>query len=304
MLCFTGQVRVKLLYSGVGAVSASDIDLASASGATILAFNVRQPAAAVEAEAKKLGVQICSQRIIYRLLEEVRSGCLCVALANVYVECDDVHHANCGHTMQIAGWTLTRSTHCKAGFVSGLLSAQVGDLMAGSAAQVDQEVALGEASVLQVCCAAFLGLIWLPTWIHPYQRRRRSIGAAYCLQRCTGVRRCSHHQLFGSNCRLIHLLCQHWQVFTLKGSKGEAGGAVAGCRVSEGALKSAMQFRVLRNGEVCGNRGGGWCHLKPGQHIFSVLNVAQGLPAVCHSAFAMHCAGKHACSISEACAPS
>jgi translation initiation factor IF-2 len=40
------------------------------------------------------------------------------------------------------------------------------------------------------------------------------------------------------------------QVFTLKGSKGESGGAVAGCRVSEGALKSAMQFRVLRDGEV------------------------------------------------------
>lgn len=32
-----------------------------------------------------------------------------------------------------------------------LPSCQVGDLMAGSAAQVDQEVELGEASVLQVC---------------------------------------------------------------------------------------------------------------------------------------------------------
>lgn len=40
------------------------------------------------------------------------------------------------------------------------------------------------------------------------------------------------------------------QVFPLKGSKGESGGAVAGCRVLEGTLKSAMQFRVLRDGEV------------------------------------------------------
>lgn len=40
------------------------------------------------------------------------------------------------------------------------------------------------------------------------------------------------------------------QVFNLRGSKGEAGGAVAGCRVSEGAMQSAMQFRVLRDGEV------------------------------------------------------
>lgn len=30
---------------------------------------------------------------------------------------------------------------------------QVGDLMAGSAARVDQEIMLGEASVLQVNCA-------------------------------------------------------------------------------------------------------------------------------------------------------
>lgn len=65
------QVRIKLLFSGVGPVTASDVNLASASGATILAFNVRQPPPAVEADAKKLGVQICSQRIIYRLLEEV-----------------------------------------------------------------------------------------------------------------------------------------------------------------------------------------------------------------------------------------
>jgi Translation-initiation factor 2 len=68
---YVTQVRVKLLFSGVGPVSASDVALASASGATILAFNVRQPPPAVEAEAKRQGIQICTQRIIYRLLEEV-----------------------------------------------------------------------------------------------------------------------------------------------------------------------------------------------------------------------------------------
>lgn len=65
------QVRVKVLFGGVGAISHSDVQLASSTGATILAFNVRSPAAAVEQEAKKDGVAICSQRIIYRLLEEV-----------------------------------------------------------------------------------------------------------------------------------------------------------------------------------------------------------------------------------------
>ena len=32
-----------------------------------------QPPPAVEAEAKRQGIQICTQRIIYRLLEEVRT---------------------------------------------------------------------------------------------------------------------------------------------------------------------------------------------------------------------------------------
>jgi len=40
------------------------------------------------------------------------------------------------------------------------------------------------------------------------------------------------------------------QVFPIRGGKGEAASAVAGCRVSEGTLKAAMQFRVLRDGEV------------------------------------------------------
>lgn len=90
------KVRVKVLMSGIGPVSQSDVQLASSTEATILAFNVRAPTAAVELEAKKDGVRICTQRIIYRLLEEV------------------------------------------------------GDLMAGSAARVDQETQQGEATVLQV----------------------------------------------------------------------------------------------------------------------------------------------------------
>lgn len=79
------QVRVKVLFGGVGVVSHSDVQLASSTGATILAFNVRSPAAAVEQEAKKDGVNICSQRIIYRLLEEVLNfrtvSCSCLKAA-------------------------------------------------------------------------------------------------------------------------------------------------------------------------------------------------------------------------------
>lgn len=65
------QVRVKVLFSGVGQVTQSDVELAKASGATVVAFNVRPPAPAVAQEASSRAVHICSQRIIYRLLEEV-----------------------------------------------------------------------------------------------------------------------------------------------------------------------------------------------------------------------------------------
>lgn len=40
------------------------------------------------------------------------------------------------------------------------------------------------------------------------------------------------------------------QVFALKGSKGEAGPTVAGCRVSDGTLRADMRYRIVRDGEV------------------------------------------------------
>ena len=64
------EVRVKIIHSGVGAVSESDVMLAGASGALIVAFNVSaDPIAAHNAERD--GVQLRTYRIIYDMIEDV-----------------------------------------------------------------------------------------------------------------------------------------------------------------------------------------------------------------------------------------
>lgn len=54
-------MRIKVVYSGIGPVTHSDVQLAAAAGASILAFNVRSAAPAVEAAAKQSSVTTCSQ---------------------------------------------------------------------------------------------------------------------------------------------------------------------------------------------------------------------------------------------------
>ena len=67
------EVRVKVIHAGVGAVSESDVMLASASGALIVAFNVSaDPVAAQNAERD--GVQLRTYRIIYDMIEDVRQA--------------------------------------------------------------------------------------------------------------------------------------------------------------------------------------------------------------------------------------
>lgn len=40
------------------------------------------------------------------------------------------------------------------------------------------------------------------------------------------------------------------QVFPIKGKRGVDAGAVAGCRVTDGHIKTSGTFRILRSGEV------------------------------------------------------
>ncbi|MEZ5080828.1 MAG: translation initiation factor IF-2 [Thermoleophilia bacterium] len=67
------EVRLRIIHTGVGAVTESDVNLASASQAIIIGFNVRpRPEAKVLAERE--GVDIRTYRVIYRAIEDVRDA--------------------------------------------------------------------------------------------------------------------------------------------------------------------------------------------------------------------------------------
>ena len=68
----TDEVSVRILHGGVGAITESDVTLASASGGLILGFNVRANAPAREM-AKRDGVEIRYYSIIYELLDEMKA---------------------------------------------------------------------------------------------------------------------------------------------------------------------------------------------------------------------------------------
>jgi translation initiation factor IF-2 len=69
----TDDVRLNVLHGSVGAVTESDVDLASASGAIVLAFNVRpEPKAAQMAERKN--VEIRNYSVIYEAVNDVRDA--------------------------------------------------------------------------------------------------------------------------------------------------------------------------------------------------------------------------------------
>ena len=67
------EVRVRILHSGVGAITDSDVDLAEASHAAIIGFNVRANAMARSSAAQK-GVDIRYYSVIYDLLEDIKKA--------------------------------------------------------------------------------------------------------------------------------------------------------------------------------------------------------------------------------------
>jgi translation initiation factor IF-2 len=69
----TNEVKLELIHKSVGAISETDVSLASASGAIIIGFNVRpEPKAAQLAE--KEGVDIRLYTIIYEVINDVRQA--------------------------------------------------------------------------------------------------------------------------------------------------------------------------------------------------------------------------------------
>jgi translation initiation factor IF-2 len=71
----TEKVRIKVIHSGVGAITESDILLASASNAIIIGFNVRPERKAQEL-AQQENVEIRLHSIIYELQDEIRKAML------------------------------------------------------------------------------------------------------------------------------------------------------------------------------------------------------------------------------------
>ena len=67
------EVRVRVIHGAVGAVSESDVMLASASNAIIIGFNVR-PNPAAQENAKRDGVDLRLYRIIYDAIEEIETA--------------------------------------------------------------------------------------------------------------------------------------------------------------------------------------------------------------------------------------
>jgi translation initiation factor IF-2 len=69
----TDEVRVKVLGSGVGGITETDANLAAASNATIIGFNVRADAAARTA-IKESGVDVRYYSIIYEAIDDVKAA--------------------------------------------------------------------------------------------------------------------------------------------------------------------------------------------------------------------------------------
>ncbi|UQZ32073.1 translation initiation factor IF-2 [Paenibacillus sp. PK3_47] len=66
-------VRVKIIHSGAGSITESDITLAAASNAIVIGFNVR-PDAQTKAAAEQEKVDVRLHNIIYNVIEEIESA--------------------------------------------------------------------------------------------------------------------------------------------------------------------------------------------------------------------------------------
>jgi translation initiation factor IF-2 len=67
------EVRVNVIHTGVGGITESDVNLASASNAFVIGFNVR-PSADARALAEREGVDIRTYRVIYQLTEDIEQA--------------------------------------------------------------------------------------------------------------------------------------------------------------------------------------------------------------------------------------
>jgi translation initiation factor IF-2 len=67
------EIKIKILHTAVGGINESDVNLAAASDAIIIGFNVRPESSAQELATHE-GVEIKTYRIIYDLIEDVKAA--------------------------------------------------------------------------------------------------------------------------------------------------------------------------------------------------------------------------------------
>src|SRR6185295_15630658 len=83
----TDEVEARIIHSGVGGITESDVALANTSGAVVVGFSVRANAQA-KALADQSGVEIRYYNIIYDLVDDVKaamSGLLAPTLREIFL---------------------------------------------------------------------------------------------------------------------------------------------------------------------------------------------------------------------------
>jgi translation initiation factor IF-2 len=102
----TDEVEARIVHSGVGGITESDVALASASKAVIVGFNVRANAQA-KAAADRDGVEIRYYNIIYDLVDDVKaamSGLLAPTIRELFLgKAEILEVFNISHVGKVAG---------------------------------------------------------------------------------------------------------------------------------------------------------------------------------------------------------
>ena len=116
----TEKVGVEILSSGVGQITEGDIRLATASGAVIIAFNVRADSS-VRDMARNNGVDIRYHSVVYRITDEIKeilSGKLAPEKRETFIGYADVIALfTVGKGVRVAGCRLTEGTIKKDAYV-------------------------------------------------------------------------------------------------------------------------------------------------------------------------------------------
>lgn len=96
----TDEVRIKIVHGAVGAITESDVQLASVSNAIIIGFNVR-PGANVAEHAEAEGVDIRLYRVIYDAIDDIKAAM--AGLLEPELKESVLGHAEVRQTFKVSG---------------------------------------------------------------------------------------------------------------------------------------------------------------------------------------------------------